>query len=370
MTRYHINEKDEIVKCKVRFRKCKFNDFESKKEAHEALFLKKASIKYENDQKYVREKFSMVDPSRSFCTVDFSGLKPKKSVRKYMNELEKEFYSKGKTPDFFFCNSQIIQSNISYNRSHQRVHIRRIPTSDYENAIITSRWRLEVSSSGNFPTEKVDYELDLHNSFENELLRARSIISETILANSEIITVEELEAETDFMIYQLATAYTTIEELDPYSHNAVFKTWVNAENYGSFAKSDLNNLTVNVNYQNSSFNPRIFNEFLHGNHYYEAIFPENIDIRVYDDEYGASSNSWTIRLHKGTWKIFVTINEKMHGEEIKNAEHAYTIIKDFVKNYMLTNNDETVEEKSIFVRNLVAGIDDSINLFINKRKQY
>ena len=162
-------------------------------------------------------------------------------------------------------------------------------------------------------------------------------------------------------------AYSTIEELD--TERGSFVSWNTAEGYGNFAKTDITNLQVNVNYQTSSFTSRIFHDFIHTNKYYEAIFPDPIDIRVFDNELGQCDNSWTIRCTKGLWRMFAQIGDQMYVEDVRNPQHAYETMRDFIKHNMRTNDDETVEEKAVFIRDLVSGVSDSIQSFVKWKEE-
>ena len=372
MPRYHIDGNDEVVKCSAWIRSCKFKDYATEKEAKEALLLKKASEEYEADLAYVQKKFS-IDSARSVCLVDFSGMNRKNTLRKYMNKLDQEFYSQGKSPDLFSVRSQVRQSNISTNSSSfQRAEIVRTPIPDYKNAVVKSEWKLNIIPIGMSVVagDGIVYDLDLHNNFQVEMDRAERILRETVIANmgkSPRMTMDDIDYEAKFMVDQLGLAYSTIEELD--TDRGSFVSWNTAEGYGNFAKTDITNLLVNVNYQTSSFNSRIFHDFIHTNPYYEARFPDPIDVRVFDNELGQCDNSWTIRCTRGLWRMFAQIGDQMYVEDVKNPQLAYETMRDFIKNNMLTNDDETVEEKAVFIRDLVSGVSDSIQSFVKWKEE-
>lgn len=370
MTRYHINDDKEVVQCRSWLRSCKFKDYETESDAKEALLLQNTAEEYEAAKSSVREKFSNDNATRSFCMVDFSGMNKKKSLRNYVNELEAEFYSKGKSPDFFHCNSQLRQWNVSGNSSSQKVFVSRIPVADYEEAVITSKWSLRIEPAGVWNRDNhITYELDLHNDFKNEMIRAEHIVRETVIANmnGSQMPVNEIDKEAKFMVDQLGLAYSTIEELD--TERGSFVSWNTAEGYGNFAKTDITNLLVNVNYPISSFNSRIFHDFIHTNPYYEARFPAPIDIRVFDNELGRSDNAWAIRYSNGVWKMFARIGEDKYVEEVQDPQHAYEVMRDFIKNNMLTNDDETVEEKAVYIRDLISGVNASLQSFIKWKEE-
>lgn len=372
MPRYHIDDNKEVVKCRSWLRSCKFKDYETESSAKQALVLQNAEEEYEAAKKYVRDKFANKDATRSFCTVDFSGMNKKRTLRKYMNELEAEFYSKGESPDFFSCRSQLRQWSASGNSSSQKVFVSRTPVPDYDEAVITSKWSLRVQPAGGWkPNNDIVYELDLHNNFENEMVRAERIIRETVIANinnkSSQLPMNEIDDEAKFMVDQLGLAYSTIEELD--TERGSFVSWHTAEGYGNFADTGVMDLRVNVNYQTSSFTSRIFHDFIHTNKYYEAIFPSPIDIRVFDNELGKCDNSWGIRCTKGLWRMYAQIGDQSYVEDVKNPQHAYETMKDFIKHNMATNDDETVEEKAVFVRDLVSGVSDSIESFVKWKEE-
>lgn len=367
MARYHIDRNDEVVKCSAWIRSCKLKDYATEKEAKDALLLKKASEEYEADLAYVQKKFS-IDSTRSVCLVDFSGMNKKNTLRKYMNKLDQEFYSQGKSPDLFSVRSQVRQSNISTNSSSfQRAEIVRTPISDYANAVVKSEWKLNIKPIGMSVVagDGIVYDLDLHNNFQVEMDKAERILRETVIANmgkSPQMTMDDIDYEAKFMVDQLGLAYSTIEELD--TDRGSFVSWNTAEGYGNFAKTDITNLQVNVNYQTSSFTSRIFHDFIHTNKYYEAIFPDPIDIRVFDNELGQCDNSWTIRYSKGVWRMFARIGEDRYVEEVQDPQHAYEVMRDFIKHNMATNDDETVEEKAVYIRDLISGVNTSIQSFI------
>lgn len=372
MPRYHIDRNDEVVKCSAWIRSCKFKDYATEKEAKDALLIKKASEEYEADLAYVQKKFS-IDSSRSLCLVDFSGMNKKNTLRKYMNELDQEFYSQGKSPDLFSVRSQVRQSNISTNSSSfQRAEIVRTPIADYTNAVVKSEWKLNIKPIGMSVVagDGIVYDLDLHNNFQVEMDRAESILRETVIANmgkSPRMTMGDIDYEAKFMVDQLGLAYSTIEELD--TDRGSFVSWNTAEGYGNFGTSEIDNLLVNVNYPISSFNSRIFHDFIHTNPYYEARFPAPIDIRVFDNELGRSDNAWAIRYSNGVWKMFARIGEDKYVEEVQDPQYAYEVMRDFIKHNMATNDDETVEEKAVFIRDLVSGVSDSIQSFVKWKEE-
>lgn len=363
--KYHIDVNGEVVECRAFLRDCPRTDYSTIEAAVSANNFQKAATELENARKNVQEAFKNRDKLSSYTDTDFSGTDKRKTMRKYIDKIEQNYYSSGIEPELFTVSSQLKQDNISYTNAHEKVSIVRLPVPDYDNGTISSVWKLSIEPSKNsYNQEPVEYELDLHNDFQREMTRAEDILRETVIANSNMSTSREsIEEQTNFLTKQVADAYTLIEE----EAQGPSQVWTNAEGYGTFANSDPMNIVVNADYEHTGFRGKTFERFINNNKYYDAMMP-SIKLRVYDNETGNSKNAWGVRLYEGKWFIETRTNGSFYHHPVKSAEEAYAYVYEYVETYMKTNDENTAEKKANYASDLITDIDIAISNFIKKKK--
>lgn len=363
--KYHIDVNGDIVECRAKLRGCPRTDYSTIEAASAALFLQKTATDLEAARENVKKVFSNPDTKRMTATTDFSGINPKQTMRDFADKVDNEFYATGKEPEFYSVHSQLKQNNMYYDSSSQKVFIKRIPVPDYDDGVITSKWSLEIEpSSKEYAKKNTKYELDLHNDFDREIVRAEDIIRESVIANStHYTTSEDVERQTRFLKNQLIDAYFMVEE----ETQGPQKLWSRIDGYGTFAKSDPAELIVNVDYQHSAFRGKIFERFLNENGHYQALTPE-IDVRVYDNETNQSKNSWGVRYHQGQWYVETRVNNEFNHKPVDSGEEAYSYLNSYIKNYMKTNDDATADKKARYASDLITDIDLAVSSFIKKKE--
>jgi len=363
--KYHIDVNGDIVECRAKLRGCPRTDYSTVEAASAALFLQKAATDLETARENVKKAFSNPDTKRMVALTDFSGINQKETMRDFADKVDHEFYSTGKEPEFYSLHSQLKQNNMYYNDSSHKIFIKRIPVPDYDDGVITSKWFLETElPNNNYARKTVKHDLDLHNDFEREIVRAEDIIRESVISNSTVNTnSEDIERQTKFLKRQLIDAYFMVEE----ETEGPQKLWARTDGYGTFAKSDPTSLIVNADYQHSAFRGKIFEQFLNENGYYQALTPE-IDVRVYDNETNQSRNSWGVRYNQGQWYIETRVNNEFHHQPVNSADEAYGYLNSYIKNYMRTNDDKTAHKKASYASDLITDIDLAVTNFIKKKE--
>lgn len=363
--KYHINANGEVAECKAFLTTCPFKDYSTQEAAHSALFLQKAANDLDTARENVRKIFNTSKPVLSIA--DLSGIDKTRTARDYADKLDRNFFAEGKEPELYSIYSQLKQDNFFYDKTKQKIYISSIPAPDYDNGEIVNKWFLEVEKANARPNDKkIRYELDLQNDFTREIVRAEDIIRETVIANSNHSTAPEIiNNQTNFLKKQLIEAYYLVEEEKGNSA----ELWYQHEGYGTFKNSTRDKLAVNVDYQHSTFRGKIFDNFLNTNKDYDAVAPDEVDIRVYDNETGESTNSWGVRLNKGQWYIEARVEGKISHQPVNNADEMYGYLKRYIQNYMKTNDEETASKKAVYASDLMTDINLSLEKFTKKRVQ-
>lgn len=364
--KYHIDLNGEVVECRAKFRACPRTDYSTIEAATTARYLQEAAQDLEAARENVKRVFSDPNTKRTLTIADFS-TRPMRnnSPRDYADQLEREFFADGKYPDLYSMRSELKPTNINSGEKRQKIFFHSTAAPDYDDGKIINHSSIVVLPKTASITDKgTSYELDFANDFEGSLVQAEDLIRETVIANATADdSYETIQEQTEILTKQLVNAYTTISE----EIEGPNEVWKRAEGYGTFAKSDIDKLVVNVDYQNSTFRGKTFDRFLHENEYYEARSPE-FDVRVYDNESRRSPNAWGIRYAKGQWYVETRIGRDIRNTPVNSPDEAYGMINEYIKTNMKSNDEETAAKKATYAADLMTDVNNSIRKFFNDKE--
>lgn len=359
---YHIDLNGKVVECKATIRGCPRKDYSTREAAYTALHLQKE----ESYLTQVREELEKTvnDPNtpRIFAQLDKSK-NPNNNARRFAQQIDDYFLMNGDDPSMMTAKATITQSNLPAKGDHNIVTLMRVPSVDYDNYIIGGRWILKMTNEHDKkyrPGSGSKLELDLNHSFAQEMKKARSFLQETIIANSRGDNSIDVESETNYMLNQVKDLYVSLEE----ESRGAYKVW-EEQNFadivnpvGTFKDSDPSKIYVDVNYNNSTFRGKVFEEFVNSNTYYHTYFPD-VDIRVFDQD-KKNGSWWSIYNDNGHWGLQLSTGEETKQIAIKTPEDAKAHMHDFVLHHMSDNSESTVDKKSQYVYDLIKDIDNVI----------
>lgn len=359
---YHIDIHGKIVECKAKLRECPRKDYQTKEAAYTALHLQEEESNLDKIEKELTQLIRDPNTPNINFNLDFSSHDSNHTARKLVQAIDDFFLTHGEEPAILKTYSTIRQTGLPENGKHTVVDIIRVPEIDRNNYIMGGTWYLnsKQTSDPRFGhTVKDSIEIRLNDDYENEIKKARQFVKKAVEANKKFTPNLNVEEETNKMMEQITSIYSTLEEESrgPY-HLWEEQNFTNVtEPIGTFKNSTMTSINVDTEYNNSNFRGKIFQEFFEQNTAYHAVSPE-INIRVYELD-KTPNVFWSIFNDKGIWGLQLRDkNNNIQQIEVNTPEEAENILQKFL--HENSSDPTTINEKSAYVYELMNDIDNVI----------
>lgn len=367
--KFHINEHNEVVKCKSYFTKCSFRDYTNEFAARRALADIERNEKHE--KKIAKVKKSLSTPYL-YLTTDFSIKSKKFSPRDIANLIDQNNKTLNKTEEIQTISTTTplhIYYADKYTKSLE-LFLNTLPVASSDRTEIINKWYLTcqkpLDSKYQIKTDTMNHYVD-SDSYENFYNNVESIIREILIQNmKDRESIDFLEDDMSYIMEQSMDSYTNIEE----EVSGFHKFHTDGINHGTFEYSMSSYTHVEVNYNNSFFRAETFNRFWDYS-YHVYFLPDFINIQVYDNENGESSSSWRLvkycnvfednNDYERQWVVQTVIDDgEPNPVKVKDAAEAYKHMYNFVRNHMKTNTEEIAREKAQYCFDLINAIDSRV----------
>lgn len=194
-----------------------------------------------------------------------------------------------------------------------------------------------------------------------------------------VSSIKELESIFEYAVKRVAPRRTGWETEEPdYSSqvnkmSASFMGMFNAieslvrpnlglwqEGHGDFKNSFDNTVVVDVEYNQSAFNPQAFKDFVRGNYYYSNEIID-AEIRVTDGEEGDGRALWAVCRKNGQWSVTtLTYAGERHDNVTPTAEDIRAHVYWHVIKEMNIDNQEQAFKKSQYAADLFTMVENEI----------